>query len=98
MGSFEKFSETQLPPQSAFFGISNDEGTSDEDYEHARKVWKAFGLKTLGDYHDLYLRTDVLILEGVFENFRKTCLEYYTDSSHLTTSRLQASLGMPRYT
>ena len=87
MGSFEKFSETQLPPQSAFFGIINDEGTSHEDYEHARKVWKAFGLKTLGDYHDLYLNTDVLIRADVFENFRKTCLEYYgLDPPHYFTT------------
>ena len=47
---------------------------SSENYEHARKVWKEFGLKNLGEYHDLYLKTDVILLANVFEAFREVCL------------------------
>ena len=52
-------------------------GISDYDYEHVQKVWKEFKLKNLGEYHDLYLKTDMLLLSNVFEAFRNTCLEYY---------------------
>ena len=47
------------------------------DYEHAQKVWKEFKLRNLGEYHDLYLKTDVLLLSNVFETFRNDCLDYY---------------------
>ena len=47
------------------------------NYEHAQKVWRAFNVKNLGEYHDLYLNTDVILLADVFEAFRDTCLEYY---------------------
>ena len=49
----------------------------DEDYDHARNVWKEFNLKDMGEYHDLYLRSDVLLLADVFEEFRHVCLENY---------------------
>ena len=55
----------------------DDKHISDEDYEHAQKVWKVFGMKTMRDYHDLYLKSDVLILADVFEEFRKVCLDNY---------------------
>ena len=77
MDSFEKFNDNELPPQLAFYSILNDEHISDEDYEHAQNVWNTFDLKSMGDYHDLYLATDVLLLADVFENFRDTCLKSY---------------------
>ena len=59
----------------------------DEDYKHGQAVWEAFDYSTLGDYHDLYLRTDVLLLADVFENFRRMCLhQYKLDPAHYYTS------------
>ena len=77
MDSFEKFDDKELPSQNNFYSILNKEHITDEQYQHAQNVWKTFKLKSMGDYHDLYLRSDVLLLADVFENFRKTCLQYY---------------------
>ena len=86
MDSFEKFNE-QLPTKEDFFSILNNEHIKDQDYEHALKVWETFSLKNMGEYHDLYLASDILLLADVFENFRKTCLEYYKlDPCHYFTS------------
>ena len=49
----------------------------DDEYDHAKKVWKTFKVKTMVQYHDLYLGSGVLLLTDVFENFRKTCMQYY---------------------
>ena len=57
-----------------------------EDYQHAQKVWEEFGIRNPGDYHDLYLRTDVVLLANVFEAFRDTCLRHYSlDPVHFYT-------------
>ena len=77
MNSPEKLSETQLPPKSAFYSKLTEQDISDEDYIHAQKVWKEFGMTTMKDYHDLYLELDVLLLADVFENFREVCLDNY---------------------
>ena len=77
MDSFQKFEETELPTKEQFYNLLNDETISDEDYQHAQNVWKTFNMKSMGDYHDVYLKADVLLLADVFENFRKTCLQYY---------------------
>ena len=77
MDSFERFEETKLPPQEAFYSKLTMEGVSDEDYNHAQQVWGKMRCRDLGDYHDVYLCTDVLLLADVFENFRSTCMNIY---------------------
>ena len=87
VSSLEKLSETCLPPKEEFYSKLNDEDISDEDYQHAINVWNTFGCKTIRDYHDLYLKSDVLLLADVLENFRKTCLKHYKlDPAHYYTS------------
>ena len=87
VSSIEKLSETQLPPKEEFYSKLNDECISDDDYQHAINVWNTFKCKTIRDYHDLYLKSDVLLLADVFENFRKTCLHHYNlDPTHYYTS------------
>ena len=75
MDSFERFGETRLPEKEKFYSSPSGKGITDEDYAHAQEVWLTFGCQTLGDYHDLYVATDVLLLSDVFENFRKVCQE-----------------------
>ncbi|GFW95212.1 c2H2-type domain-containing protein [Trichonephila clavipes] len=85
--NFQKFSEIALPPASAFYSTLSGEHVSAEDYEHAKNVWSTFKIKSLGEYHDLYVSSDVLLLADVFENFRKICLKNYElDPAHLITS------------
>ena len=87
VSSLDKLSETCLPPKEEFYSKLNDEDISDEDYQHAINVWNTFGCKTLRDYHTLYLKSDVLLLADVFENFRATCLKHYKlDPAHYYTS------------
>ena len=62
-------------------------GISDANYEHAQAVWMVFGCNNLRDYHDLYFKTDVMLLPDVFENFRATRMKYYAlDPAHYYTS------------
>ena len=55
MDSFEKFDQTELPTKEQFYSILNDQHISNDEYNHAKKVWKMFKLKNMGEYHDLYL-------------------------------------------
>ena len=75
--SFNRLSADHLPPKEAFHSILNDSKISEEDYIHAQNVWETFNMKTMRDYHDLYLKSDVLLLSDVFENFRDVCLDNY---------------------
>jgi hypothetical protein len=87
MDSWERFRETSLPSKESFYSKLTDEGISDADYIHAQKVWETFGCVSMGDYSDLYCKTDVLLLADVFENFRKTCVRQYgLDPAHYYTS------------
>ena len=67
MNSFKKFSEDKLPEKSKFFSSLKDEEISEKDFEKDKNIWNTFGMKTLEEYHDLYLKTDVLLLADVYE-------------------------------
>ena len=60
---------------------------ADVDHRHAKRVFKSFNNKNLSDYHDLYVKSDTLLLEDVFENFRDQCIEIYElDPAHFLTA------------
>ena len=71
VSSIETLSETQLPPKEEFYSKLNDEDINDADYQHALNVWNKFQCQTFRDYHDLYLKSDVLLLADVFETFEQ---------------------------
>ena len=87
MSSWDKFDEMELPLKDAFCSNLNMNNISDQDYSQAQKVWKGFDMKNLGEYHDLYLKTDVILLSNIFEAFRLTCLKHYSlEQAHFYTS------------
>ena len=75
--SWEKFYETTLLPKETFCSNLNLEDISDENYAHAKKVWDVFEIRNLGEYQDLYVQSDILLLADVYENFRNMCLDKY---------------------
>ena len=77
MDTEEKFNNTKLPPQKAFYSKLSGKGITEKNYKHACNVWNTFKMKTFKDYHKLYNETDVLLLADVFENFRNLCLKIY---------------------
>ena len=77
MDSWEKFNETSLPSKLDFYSNLNMEDIDDIDYRHANNVFKRFKLKNLGEYHDLYVQSDTLLIADLFENFRNMCLKVY---------------------
>ena len=84
---FEKFNDPKLLTKKDFYSMLTNTGITDEQYQHAQKVWSTFRLQNMGQYHDSYLKSDVLLLPDVFENFRKTCLENIElDPAHYVTS------------
>lgn len=99
VGCWDKLEETSLPSKENFYSTLSDSHISDCDYEHAKVVWETFHIKTLGEYSDLYLKTDVLLLAEVFENFRNICLDTYKldPCQYLTTPSLSCS-AMMKYT
>ena len=83
MDNWERFDETLLPSKESFYSNLNMENIDDIDYRHGNNVFKRFKLKNLGEYHDLYVQSDTLLLADVFEKFRNTCLKVYElDSAH----------------
>ena len=94
-----KLTETALPPQAAFYSILNQEAISAEDYAHAEEVWRVFQCRTMGDYHDVYLKSDVILLADVFESFRDTAMETYKlDPAHYFTAPGFSWDSMLKYT
>ena len=79
MDSWETFNEASLPSKKDFYSNLNMENIDYIDYKHGNNVFKIkrFKYKNLGEYHDLYVQSDTLLLADVFENFRNTCLKVY---------------------
>ena len=83
MDNWERFNETSLPSKESFYSNLNMEDIDGIDYRHGNNVFNKFKLNTLGDYHDLYVQSDTLLLADMFENFRDMCLkEYELDPAH----------------
>ena len=77
---FARFEETET--REKFYSKLSGKGITEKEYDHAQNVWKKFGCRNLGDYYDVYVKTDV-----VFENFRKVCMEKYgLDPAHYYTA------------
>ena len=75
--SWNKLEETNLPEKSDFYSTLTETNIDDNEYKHAKTVWNHFKCKNLGEYSDLYLKIDVLLLTDVFENFRDMCISTY---------------------
>ena len=85
--SWERFNETSLPTKEVSCSELNLEDIKDEDYEHAQKVCEVFEIKNLGEYYDLYVQSDTLLLADVFENFKDKCTEIYAlDPAHFLSA------------
>ena len=77
MDSFDKFQETELQSQQKFNSSFRNTKITNDDYKHAKNVWKTFNCKTMKDYYKLYVKLDTYLLADCFENFRNKCLENY---------------------
>ena len=87
MVSWERFDETSLPDKEAFYSSLNMEDIIDVDHRHAKRVFKSLSNKNLGDYHDLYVQIDILLIADVFENFRNMCIQVYElDPAHFLSA------------
>ncbi|XP_050447449.1 uncharacterized protein LOC126849549 [Cataglyphis hispanica] len=73
----DRLEDTCLPPRDSFHNSLTGDTVSESDYAHAETVWKRFSIRTLGEYSDLYLKTDVLLLADIFENFDESCIKSY---------------------
>ena len=83
MNNWKRFNKTSLPSKESFYSNLNMENIEDIDYRHGNNVFNKFKLKNRGEYHDLYVQSDFLLLADVFENFRNTCLKVYElDPAH----------------
>ena len=87
MDSLTRFDEPRLPSQDAFFSKLFDSPCADTEYAHATQLWTAFECESMSDYHDTYLKCDVILLADLFEKFRASCLAHYSlDAVHYYTA------------
>ena len=86
-GQLGKFNETSLPDKKAFHSELNSKSITDKDYAHVQEAFKELKLKSIGDYHDLYVQSDTLLLADVFEDFRNKYIEIYElDPTHFLSA------------
>lgn len=84
--SWEKLKEVTLPSKDMFYSKLYENTISDEQYTFAKHIWNTFKTRSILDYAELYLKTDIILLADVFENFRSTCLNLYgLDPAHYYT-------------
>ncbi|XP_057300807.1 uncharacterized protein LOC130635490 [Hydractinia symbiolongicarpus] len=103
MNSWKRFQENDLPPKEAFYSKLNMNAITDDDYGRAQKVWNAITPEgdetTMGDYHDIYLAAEVLLLADIFQNFRGVCHENYKlDTAHFYSAPGLAWKAALKYT
>ncbi|KAL4121528.1 hypothetical protein QTP88_014022 [Uroleucon formosanum] len=85
--SWERLEDITLPSKRSFYSTLTETGIRESEFDHAKEVWSHFNCRTLGDYSDLYLKIDVLLLADVFENFRNVCMKAYNlDPAHYFTA------------
>ena len=77
MDDWEQFNETSVSEKEDFYSHLSMEDITVSNYAHAKRVCKDFEIKKLGEYHDLFVKRDTLLLADVFENFRNMCFEIY---------------------
>ena len=83
---WNKFNEKLLPGKDSFYSNLTLENINETDYAHANNVFKKFNINNLGEYHDLYVRSDTLLLADIFENFRQSYLKNYElDPAHFVS-------------
>ena len=86
MNEWDKFNEKVLPGKESFYSNLTLKNISEINYAHANNVFKKFNINNLGEYHDLYVRSDMLLLADIFENFRQSCLKNYElDPAHFVS-------------
>ncbi|XP_077280127.1 uncharacterized protein LOC143907319 [Temnothorax americanus] len=95
--SVDKLRETELPPREVFYSSLTDETASESDYEHATSVWRRFRVRDLGEYSDLYLKTDVLLLANIVENFRDAKSVFSENLVAIELRRLEVKFNKPVY-
>ena len=87
MDSWERLNETSLPDKKCFYSKWYLEDITDEHYTHSQNVCKELEIKNLGEYHDLYVQSDTLLLADVFENFKNKYIEIYElDPAHFLSA------------
>ena len=87
MDSWKRFDETSLPNKKAFYSELYLKDITDKDNTHAQKLFEELGLKNPGNYYDLYVQRDALLLADVFENLRNKCIEIYElDPAHFLSA------------
>ncbi|VVC46197.1 Ribonuclease H-like domain [Cinara cedri] len=75
--NWEKLEENTSPRKEEFYSALTETDIGDADYEHGKAVWTHFDCRTLGEYSELYLEIDVMLLVDVFENVRDICMKTY---------------------
>ena len=87
INDYSRMYTTILPAKDRFYNKLNDSNINDKEYEISKNVWNVFKCNKFLDYHNIYLKSDVLLLSDIWSNFRKTCFKIYSlDCSYYYTA------------